>query len=217
MQLERAFLNLQRRLNWADNEFRSQHNLANKSLTNKEIFHLNGLVDYTWQAWNRFSREYFMYCSLGCTAKNGIPIPAANNVHPLTEDRVSYLSTRFTQPHKITPHGSNTILRHEITWGDIDKILGLSAHCGLSNHTIVTSSFGGGLLGPKHMQILRNAIAHLNKETYQSLSALANNYKSFKTRHPASALYWRTINDDLYAMSAWIEDMILIADIATEA
>lgn len=217
MQLERAFLNLQRRLNWADNEFRNQHKLANKSLTTHEVFLLNGLVDYAWQAWNRFSREYFVYCSLGCTSKNGVPIPAAANVHPLTEDRVSYLSTRFTRPHTIVPHGSNTVLRYEITWGDIDKILGLSAHCGLSNHATVTASFGGGLLGPKHLQTLRNAVAHLNKETHQNLTSLATNYKSFKARHPVNALYWRTVNDDMYAMSAWIEDMILIADIATEA
>lgn len=217
MHLERTFLNLQRRLNWADNEFRNQHKLANKSLTNSEVFYLNGLVDYVWQAWNRFSREYFIHCSLGCTSKNGVIIPAANNVYPLTEDRVSYLSTRFTQPHKITAHGSNNVLRLEITWGDINKIIGLSAHCGLSNHATVTASFGGGLLGPKHMQTLRNAIAHLNKETHLSLSALSSNYKSFKARHPVTALYWRTINDDMYAMTAWIEDMILIADIATEA
>ena len=217
MTLKRTFHNLERRLTWADNTFRSQYRLANKAITNEEVFLLNGLVDYVWQAWNRFSREYFIKCSVGCIAKNGVTITPTNGVTPCTEERISYISTKLNQPNKITATGTNSILRHEPTWGDIDKIISLSSLCALSNHSIITSSFGGGLLGPKHLQLVRNAIAHLNKETYQSIANLSSLYKATKIRHPASTLFWRTVDTDLYALSAWIEDMLIIADIATEA
>lgn len=216
MSLKRTFLNLERRLTWADESFRDHYRLANKAISNEEIFILNGLIDYSWQAWNRFSREYFIKCCLGCTTKNGVPISAAANITPSTEERISYISTKINQPHKISPTGLNNILRHEPTWGDINKIISLSALCSLSNHTTITSSFGGGLLGPKHLQTVRNAIAHLNKETHQSVTSLGSNYKSTRIRHPVSSIFWRTTDTDIYAFSAWIEDMLLIADVATE-
>lgn len=217
MTLARAYQNLERRLSWADESFRNQYRLANKSMTKEEIFILNGLLDYVWQAWNRFSREYFIKCCMGCYAKNGVQIAAANGLQPLSEERISYISTKLSRPQKISPNGVNSTLRFEPTWGDIDKIISLSALVQLSNHAVVTASFGGGLLGPKHLQKVRNAIAHLNKETHGDLVGLASLYKSGKIRHPVGSIFWRTTNTDLYALTAWIEDMILIADIATEA
>ncbi|MCK9798961.1 hypothetical protein M1B34_14890 [Pseudomonas sp. MAFF 302030] len=186
-------------------------------MSNEEIFFLNGLVDYVWQAWNRFSREYFFKCCMGCHTKNGVQIAAANNLQPVSEERISYISTMLSRPNKISTNGLNSTLRYEPTWGDIDKIISLSALCQLSNHANITASFGGGLLGPKHLQKVRNAIAHLNKETHNDVIGLASLYKSNKLRHPVSSVFWRTTDTDLYALSAWIEDMILIADIATEA
>lgn len=217
MTLKRTFDNLERRLTWADNSFRSQHRLATRAINNYEVFHLNGLVDYVWQSWNRFSREYFMKCTIGCTSKNGVIIAAAGNVTPCTEERISYLASKLSRQNKITATGTNTILRFEPTWGDIDKIISLSALCSLSNHTVITSSFGGGLLGPKHLQSVRNSIAHLNKETHASIIDISSQYKSNKIRHPVSSVFWRTVDTDLFALSAWIEDMLIIADIATEA
>lgn len=217
MDLARAYLNLERRLSWADESFRSQYRLANKAITNEEVFFLNGLVDYVWQAWNRFSREYFFNCCMGCYTKNGVQIAAANNLQPVNEERISYIATMLSRPHKITTNGLNSILRLEPTWGDIDKIISLSTLFQLSNHANVTASFGGGLLGPKHLQKVRNAIAHLNKETHSNVMGMASLYRSGKLRHPVSSVFWRTTDTDLYALSAWIEDMILIADIATEA
>ena len=217
MTLARAYFNLERRLSWADESFKSQYRLASKALTSEEIFILNGIVDYVWQAWTRFSREYFIKCCLGCNAKNGAAIAAALNVQPISEERVSYLSTMLSRPQKITVNGMNSILRYEPTWGDIDKIINLSALCQLSNHAAVTASFGGGLLGPKHLQRVRNSIAHLNKETHIELNSLASLYKSNTLRHPVCSVFWRTTDTDVYALSAWIEDMLLIADVATEA
>lgn len=190
--------------------------LASKTISNEDLFFLNGIIDYVWQSWNRFSREYFIKCCLGCIAKNGAVIQPATNVSPPTTERISYLATKVNRPYQIVAGGSNNILRFEPTWGDIDKILSLSHLCGLSNHSVVTSSFGGGLLGPKHLQKVRNAVAHLNKETYAELLTLSSLYRSGKIRHPAASLFWRTTDTDNYALSSWIEDMLLIADVATE-
>jgi hypothetical protein len=118
---------------------------------------------------------------------------------------------RAASRNNIKPVGTNSILRHEPTWGDTSKLVDVVHKLNPANASNLVAFFAGGLSGPRHCQLTRNACAHVNRETLQEVLAMAVDYEAFSIRHPIQALHWRIPRDGTPAFLAWIEDMRDIA------
>ncbi|MEM1445097.1 MAG: hypothetical protein AAGF84_03520 [Planctomycetota bacterium] len=133
----------------------------------------------------------------------------------MTEERVSWIATKYQSPVKAMAGGANTILRKEPNWGDVivlQKVLGV---LNTDNVTHLTAVFGSISGGPLHLQRMRNACAHLNSQTLADVRNLAPFYNAFPIRHPAEALLWEERNTSDYLFIAWISTLKTIAGLAS--
>ena len=173
-----------------------------------------GLVSAIWQSWNAFCRELVISSCLGCQTKTGSVLPGC--VTPLKWERVSHLAVRAASSVPPKTGVLNSSLRREPTWGDLSTLMDVIKALGPPNQVILTQVFGGGLHGPEHLQIVRNAAAHLNNQTLGEVAALRPYYSATPLRHPTDATLWiePTCND--YALIAWCDELRLLADLATD-
>ena len=98
----------------------------------------------------------------------------------------------------------------------MNKLIGIANQLNSANKAQLIAAFGAGMRGPLHIQKIRNAAAHWNKETLGGVVSLGPYYISDPIRHPSEAIFWIHPSSGDYAFCAWIEDLRLMADIATE-
>ncbi len=66
------------------------------------------------------------------------------------------------------------------------------------------------------MQKVRNAAAHWNNETFADIKNLRPYYISSPIRHPSEAIFWIDPTTNDYAFFSWIEELRVLADVATD-
>lgn len=176
----------------------------------KHRHHLEGTLSDAWQAYCNFVRQLAIRSSTGCTTSNGA-VHAASIV-PANWQRASYIACRATNKAKIKPAAVNSTMRLEPTWGDTNKIIAIISALSPGNATTLIGHLAGGLPGPKHCQIVRNACAHRNHQTKAEVEALAPAYIAARIRQPTDAMSWRDPVTNQFAFLSWIDDMRTIAD-----
>lgn len=200
-----------RRLNVVDGAF--ERHLICPSLSSRfeQYAFQEGLLSNLWQYWNLFCRDTIILSAQGALTSKGML-----TISPFsgrTESEISFVSKQLSRQENI---GSVKPLRGrylEPTWGDVTSLNRISAGIGASNSSSLVSAFGSVDL-ISHLQICRNACAHLNPESIASVTAVRVRYDDTSLRHPSQMMYWSDPVTKDFAWKAWIDEMMLIADFA---
>jgi len=171
--------------------------------------HLEGALSDAWQAYCSFVRGVCIRSSGGCKTSAGVVHPPS--VVPADWRRVSYIALRIAKNRPVQPGLTNDVLRKEPTWGDSGKIIVIVNALNPGNAATLLGALAGGLKGPKHCQMLRNACAHRNHQTRAEVEALAPIYIATKLLHPTDAMVWRDPTTMTFAFVSWLDDMRTIA------
>lgn len=171
--------------------------------------HLEGALSDAWQAYCSFVRYVLIRSATGTVASSGAML--GPSVIPPTWERVSYIGGRAANGNNVQPGLTNNILRKEPTWGDSSKIVDIVNALAPANGITLKANFAGGLTGPKHCQIVRNACAHKNTQTSGEVRAIASQYLVSAFKEPIDAMLWKVPPTNEYAFLSWIDDMKAIA------
>jgi hypothetical protein len=175
---------------------------------------LEGLLSAVWQHWCLFCRRVIFASALGCETKNGLVMGAS--VDPTTWERVSYVSQRIRSRRRVEVGGTNSILRYEPTWGDVNVLVNLIQELQPDNAATLSAIFGGVTGGPIHVQTIRNAAAHRNHQTLADIRRLMPYYVAKRVSHPVEALLWEEPRTRDFAIVAWISEMRIVGERAIE-
>lgn len=216
MKLDREYCKFMRRLEQKSNEFSSfcaQLPSTRKTICTKEIYNLEGMINSLWLHFCRFNRSVFMNSCRGTLTRNGmLTLPVQN---PNTEARLSYCAIRIKSGKPIQPTGENLVLRSEPTWGDVDVFERIVRETSPTNQNSLLNAL---LINeyPKRLQLLRNAIAHPNKETTSNLYNFSAHYLANKIRQPCEVALWTDSKTKDYFYITCIDDLKIYASLMTE-
>jgi len=169
---------------------------------------LETVLSDSWQSYCNFVRHVCVQSCVGCTTSSSTIKATAV---PCTWNRVSYVASRAARGHTVAAGRVNGLLRKEPTWGDPVKIATIINALNPSNKAVLLNHFSGGLFGPKHCQVVRNATAHKNTQTKTEVLALAASYSANPIRYPTDAMFWVDPPSGKFAFLSWLDDMRAIA------
>lgn len=150
---------------------------------------LEGLLSRVWQTWAGFCRLCICESCLGTT--NGLGVIVPRHAHALSEAHVSSAAIRAKSPTTRVIWGStNTLLRLEPTWGDVDVLNRIIPRLNPANQGQLLAAFSAGSQSAKALQFIRNASAHNNIQTMADVHGIRSRYIVFPVTHPVQALYW---------------------------
>jgi hypothetical protein len=206
------FHRLERRLSKFENIFIDRQQSYMNCKTLDRFNELEGLVSVTWQAWSAFCRGVVIDSCLGTTTASGlVTLP---KIEWVSWRRVTYEATCFAKSTVPKVTKATTSIRQEMTWGDQDRLLRAINGLRPTNFAQLLPGFGLGVVGPKHLQKVRNATAHMNNESMLEIKALSATYFGPRLRHPLDISWWQHAATRETAYLSWIDDLRDIARVA---
>lgn len=190
-------------------QFKATLSMTAKTQVHQRRHQLEGVLSDAWQAYCAFVRQLCIFSATGCKTKGGAVHIAS--VAPASWQRVSYVAMRASQNSGVQPAVLNSLLRKEPTWGDAAKVVNIINALNPANAATLRAHLAGGLPGPKHCQVVRNACAHKNRETKGAVLALSASYLASPITYPTDALTWRDPASQEFAFVGWLDDMRAIA------
>lgn len=106
-------------------------------------------------------------------------------------------------------------LKKEPTWGDVQRIQSIIRVLDPRNASHLVSCFGLVSRGPMHVQIVRNAAAHRNYQTFDNVKSLRRYYNSKPMRHPVEVVIWSEPASRDFAFVDWVDEIRILADLVT--
>lgn len=185
------------RLEWLESRFRRRIDLAEKRLgdylqrtttplkSGAEIHEIEGWLSDVWQIWGGFCRRTVVESCTGCVLPDGT---AAARTHP-SAAHVSFVAAKQKKGVAPPAVGENFTLRHEPTWGHVDKLLEVIQALGPANAGTLSSAFGT-VPEIEHIRLIRNCASHVNHQTFADVIALQPQYLASPISHPVEALFW---------------------------
>ena len=132
------------------------------------------LISDLWQAWCNFCRELLLLSCRGTKDRNGNVILKLNRDN--SRNRILYEVSQNKSNSHITANGHNNFKNHkDITWGDMSYLINAIQYLSPRNEAKLLSSFGSTTI-LKELQLVRNCIAHKNKESLDNIRNLDNNF-----------------------------------------
>ena len=170
-----------------------------------------GLLSQSWQAWNEFCRDFCRMHGIGFTTTSGYTVPAVQWAH--SEQDIIFNLNRLARGQTLYLNPGNTIIRRrECTWGDPDILLNiffaLRSATQFRETTILRFPEAQSL---KHMQIVRNACAHINADTLRDVRRVSINYTGRHITHPSDLMFWSSQRNGDFAFIAWLRDIEVLA------
>lgn len=180
---------------------------SSADFTLKDECTLEGLLSRVWQAWCTFCRSCVVESCLG--AKNGLGVVVPQHPSAISADYVSGAAIRAKS--KGTPPiwgTSNSLLRKEPTWGDVDVLTTIIPLLNPANKTQLLAAFSSGSRSAKALQLIRNASAHHNPQTLSEVNSIRSRYVVFPIKHPIQALYWVDPSSRDFLVNHAIEELL---------
>src|SRR5262249_47581188 len=103
--------------------------------------------------------------------------------------------------------GTNTVLRAEPTWGDVDVLNKILTKLRPNNHTQLLSAFSAIYSSAKALQTIRNGTAHHNVQTMNEVRSLQSSYIVFRITHPTHALFWTEPSSNDFLVTFAIDEL----------
>ena len=153
-----------------------------------------------------FCRSCLCESCIGTTDGSGAPVIA--HLDAASEAHVSAAAIRAKQAGVPPAWGStNTVLRNEPTWGDVDVLTKIIPLLGPSNQAQLLAAFSSGHKSAKALQLIRNAAAHNNAQALAEVHSLRSRYIVFPISHPVQALYWIEPSSKDFLVLEAVEDL----------
>jgi hypothetical protein len=151
---------------------------------------LEGLLSRAWQAWCTFCRSCVIESCIGTVDATGTTVPPLPDA--TSDAHVSGAAIRAHNKTAKPPYwgNTNTVLRLEPTWGDIDVLVNVLQRLRPANVGRLLPAFSSGSSSAKALQLIRNAAAHTNVQSLGDVQRLRSRYIVFPIRHPTHALFW---------------------------
>jgi hypothetical protein len=171
------------------------------------------LISETWQAWCRFCCEVIQESCRGTQLRNGTLVPrrTADN----SRERIAYEILEYARSQTPRPAKRFTYLSQEPTWGDVNLLLRALPRLGVSNSPQLITAFGISTQAPAHLQIVRNACFHMNRETIKKVRSIQPFYVGTVNHHPCELIWCLESNSRSDAVYFWLDEMETIAALAT--
>ncbi|MBU2844333.1 hypothetical protein HF923_00485 [Acidithiobacillus ferriphilus] len=171
------------------------------------------LISDIWKIWCLFCREVIILSCSGTKTRNGININArrADN----TIQRISYEANQARHGRIIRPNKKDIYIRQEPTWGDQYLLMQVIPALSPNNTNSLITGFGLDISAPKHIQIIRNYLAHSNVESANEVKNIAQHYNIMQGSDQMDALSWVEPSTASYAILYWLRDLESIASIVT--
>lgn len=169
---------------------------------------LEGVLSRGWQAWCNFCRSCVIKSCLGTTDGAG-NVVAAHHL-AISEGHVS-AACIAAKERRPSPHywgGSNALLRREPTWGDVDILVRVLPRIAPSNEAQLVAALSGCSASAKSLQIIRNASAHENHQSFTEVQNLRSRYVTFPITHPVQAMYWTDPSTSNFLAIAAFDDLV---------
>lgn len=209
----KSFSRINRQLNQLEAEFTDLAVGLSGRPKVRDWLTLEGIASSTWQVWGGFCRELLIESSIGCRTRGGVTITPV--VSPQRWERVSYISTCVVSKGNIRTGRTNSELRREMTWGDTDLIIDYVSKVNPTNQKQILDSIALANQSAKHLQTVRNTLAHISFETIAGLKKLQPFYNDVAMRHPADALLWTDPTTRDFCYLSWIDAFRKFASAAT--
>jgi hypothetical protein len=169
---------------------------------------LEGLLSRAWQAWGHFCRTCVIESCIGTVDGSGAAI--APHAFALSEAHVSGAVIKAKGLKASPPYwgGTNSVLRNEPTWGDVDVLTRILPRLGCANQSQLLAAFSAASQSAKTLQCIRNAAAHNNAETLLDVQAIRSRYVVFPVTHPVHALYWTEPASGDFLVTTALDDLV---------
>jgi len=102
---------------------------------------------------------------------------------------------------------TNTLLRAEPTWGDVDVLTNILTRLRPNNSARLLAAISTVHGKAKALQIIRNGAAHNNVQTLNDIKVLRSAYITFPIVHPTHAMLWVEPQSRDYLIIDAIEDL----------
>jgi hypothetical protein len=173
--------------------------------TTDELCLIEGVMSRIWQVWCRFCRRVVLESCQGTTELSGVPIPplaAANS-----DGHVSAAAILAWRKRPVTWHQSNSVLRREPMWGDVDVLLDVIDGLKPNNAAKLKGMCTVSSTGAKLLQTARNAAAHHNHQSLGELLSLSSAFSAFPINHACQSAFWvETVSAD-YLLPFVLEEL----------
>jgi hypothetical protein len=168
---------------------------------------LEGVLSRTWQTWSNFCRSLVVESCMGTVDASGKSIIALPDA--ISDAHVSSAAIR-AKSNRNPCWGSantNTILRLEPTWGDVDVLDKILKQLQPNNAAQLLAAFSSGYSSAKAMQTIRNGAAHNHRQNLLDIQALASAYIAFPITHATHSLFWTEPTSGDFLVAQVIEDL----------
>lgn len=150
---------------------------------------LEGLLSRVWQSWNFFCRHCVIESCVGTTDASGTAIAGLTDA--ASEEHVSSAAIKARKDPKGPYWGTtNSALRAEPTWGDVDVLIKILARLQPKNSARMLAAFSSSYASAKALQVIRNGSAHNHGQNMKEIQALGSAYLVFPIAHPTHAMFW---------------------------
>jgi hypothetical protein len=174
---------------------------------------LEGLLSRVWQAWCNFARTCIVDSCMGTVSASGATVTALVDAH--SEPHVSAAAIRAKNKQNPPFWGAtNTVLRVEPTWGDVDVLNKILTKLRPNNHPQLLAAFSSIYSSAKALQTIRNGAAHRNAQTMAEVSSLQSSYVVFRISHPTHALFWTEPTSRDFLVTFAIDELRVAAQAA---
>ncbi len=177
------------------------------SSDNRKVYvYSSGVLNNIWQSWSRFWRTFWLAHILGgIDIKNKKIYPYSLFTGRDEKEAIHYLLHILGKKKK--PIGKIKGSYQEPNWGDSDIIEKLSIEIfGINNNIINAFSILGTTL--KHLQIVRNASIHLDRDNMNKIkSDIVPYYIITKIKYPTDIIYSRNLAGKK-VITNWVDELI---------
>ncbi len=171
----------------------------------KNQFEIDGVINFLWQAWNVYWRQYWISKYVGYydiknnyISRNGILF--SNNENEIVFNILYQIGKRRN------PVGFISGSHQEPTWGSSNMITEIAIAL---NDVKVFSTIGLYTQSIEHFQITRNSTIHLNKDTMNNLRLRVLPYYSLSSiKRPTEVLYSTPLAGRNKTYNKWSNDLL---------
>jgi hypothetical protein len=177
---------------------------SSRDFSLSEECYLEGVLSRVWQAWCAFCRSCVIESCLGTTTSTGTVITP--HALALSDAHVSGAAKRAREG-SLCWGPTNSILRNEPTWGDVDVLVKILPRLAPGNSPQLLASFSAGSQGAKALKTIRNAAAHDNHQTRAEVMGMRSAFVVFPINHPIQALFWQQPSSSDFLIFHAIDDL----------
>jgi len=174
----------------------------------KNYVYSAGILNLLWESWNKFWRTLWLAYMIGGIDmdKNKI-LP----LYPQVDEYQAIYRVLYLLGKKNTPAGKIVASYQEPRWGDINIMHKLSQtlrNPGPGNKILNAFSVLGN--SPKHLQIVRNAAIHLDRDGITKVKYIASCYRISisKIKYPTDLLFSQDLATGKIVFRNWIDELV---------